>query len=66
MNNEFKRMQKLAGLITESQLNKEEGTPSDGMHQVILSYIKPEFRDTYPKDYNKFFTFLKIKMAVFN
>ena len=61
MNNEFKRMQKLAGIITESQLNEEEGTPSEGMHQVILSYIKPEFRDTYPKDYNKFFTFLKTK-----
>lgn len=65
MNNEFKRMQKLAGLITESQLNEEEGTPSDGMHQVMLSYIKPEFRDTYPKDYNKFFTFLKTKSKPF-
>lgn len=47
-------------LTTNSRLNEAEGdTPSDGMHQVMLSYIKPEFRDKYEKDYNKYFNFLR-------
>ena len=67
LSEEFKRMQKLAGIINENkitknnQLNEEEGTPSGGMHQVMLSYIKPEFRDKYTKDYDKYFIFLKNK-----
>jgi len=45
----------------QSRLNEEEGSgiPSDGMHNVMLSYIRPDARDTYPKDYNKYFIFLR-------
>jgi len=48
-------------ITKNNQLNEEEGTPSGGMHQVMLSYIKPEFRDKYTKDYDKYFIFLKNK-----
>lgn len=47
-------------------LEEETGTPSDGMHQVMVSYIKPQFKDSYPKDYNKYFTFLKAKSKPFS
>lgn len=47
--------------VTVKKLEEETETPSDGMHQVMLSYIKPEFKDSYPKDYNKYFSFLKAK-----
>lgn len=63
------RMNQLAGIITEGQAEKmmailteeEISTPSDKMHQVIISYIKPEFRDSYSKNYDKYFIFLKNK-----
>ena len=67
LSEEFQRMQKLAGLVNEneitknSQLNEEEGIPSDRMHQTMLSYIKPEFRDKYTKDYDDYFVFLRNK-----
>jgi len=38
---------------------EKSGTPSEGMHNTLLSYIKQDARGTYPKDYNKYFTFLR-------
>lgn len=63
------RMNQLAGIITEGQARKmmqvlnenESGIPSDGIHKVILSYIRPDARDKYPKDYKKYWTFLNVQ-----
>ena len=48
-------------LSEDIDLGHEEksGTPSEGMHNTLLSYIKQDERGTYPKDYNKYFTFLR-------
>ena len=47
--------------VVKEDLNKDEelGTPSEGMHNTLLSYIKQDARATYPKDYNKYFIFLR-------
>jgi hypothetical protein len=62
---EFKSKMEASGLLEAKtkDLNENEGlgTPSDGMHNVILSYIKPDFRDKYPKDYKKYYTLLQSK-----
>ena len=55
-------IQKAKGEVKEDiDLGHEEksGTPSEGMHNTLLSYIKQDARGTYPKDYNKYFTFLR-------
>jgi hypothetical protein len=48
-------------ITTQSKLNEDEelGTPSEGMHNTLLSYIRQDARATYPKDYNKYFIFLR-------
>ena len=49
-------------ITTQSRLNENEsGTPSDGMHSVILSYIRPDARDKYLKDYKKYYTLLNVQ-----
>jgi hypothetical protein len=47
--------------VVKEDLNEDEelGTPSEGMHNTLLSYIKQDARATYPKDYNKYFIFLR-------
>lgn len=47
--------------VVKEGLNEDEelGTPSEGMHNTLLSYIKQDARATYPKDYNKYFIFLR-------
>jgi hypothetical protein len=47
--------------LAEGKLFEENSSPSEEMHQTMLSYIKPEFRDSYPKNYDKYFIFLKSK-----
>jgi hypothetical protein len=49
-------------ITTQSRLNENElGVPSEGMHKVIVSYIRPEFKDKYAKDYKKYWTLLNVQ-----
>jgi len=54
--------------LAEGKLFEEEVNtiPSNEMHQTMLSYIKPEFRDKYAKDYDKYFNFLKANSKPFS
>jgi len=47
------------GAVAENLNENELGTPSEGMHNTLLSYIRQDARATYPKDYNKYFIFLR-------
>jgi hypothetical protein len=71
------RMNQLAGIITENQakkmmqvlneednMNEESSSPSDKMHNLMLTYIKPEFHDKYPKDYGKYFDTIQMGGSV--
>jgi hypothetical protein len=61
--NEVKRMQQLAGLITESEyqetLQEENSTPSKELRQAILKYVKPEYQDKVENTYDRYINFLK-------
>jgi hypothetical protein len=61
--NEAKRMQQLAGLITESEyqetLQEENSTPSKELRQAVLKYVKPEYQDKVENTYDRYINFLK-------
>jgi len=50
---------------TNSKMMSEETSgPSEQMHKLLLTYIKPEFHDKYPKDYGKYFDTIQAGGAV--
>jgi len=61
--NEIARMQRIAGLITESEyqetLQEENSTPSKELRQAVLKYIKPEYQDKVENTYDRYINFLK-------